>query len=191
MLWRRKRCQSARVHAPSLSAVTLLLRPAWEDGRKAGGRREGGEALVVVPLAVLPRGRGRGDAGRPITPRGACLLAMPPDVMWDTERATHHWSARLTDEARGRINNARLQFAIKASDSRVDAFMRAGYPKASKPSIRALKAIINCGAGRHSDTALEAGGVAQLCNASRRSLVVDWGGPEQLFTCEASISLGF
>ena len=118
--------------------------------------------------------------------------------MWDTERATHHWSARLTDEARRRYNNARLQFAIKPSDSRVDAFMRArarlhaGYPKASKPSIRALKAIINCGAGRHSDTALEAGGVAQLCNASRRSLVVDWDGPEQqLFTCEASISLGF
>ena len=72
------------------------------------------------------------------------------------------------------------------------ARLHAGYPKASKPSIRALKAIINCGAGRHSDTALEAGGVAQLCNASRRSLVVDWDGPEQqLFTCEASISLGF
>ena len=51
--------------------------------------------------------------------------------------------------------------------------MRAGYPKASKPSIRALKAIINCGAGRLPDTALEASGVAQLCNASRRSLVVD------------------
>ena len=63
--------------------------------------------------------------------------------------------------------------------------------KASKPSIRALKAIINCGAGRLPDTALEASGVAQLCNASRRSLVVDWDGPEQLFTCEASISLGF
>ena len=185
MLWRRKRCQSARVHAPSLSAVTLLLRPAWEDGRKEGGRGRPSYHSLCCHVG--------GDAGRPITPRGACLLAMPPDVMWDTERATHHWSARLTDEARGRINNARLQFAIKPSDSRVDAFMRAApatRKKASKPSIRALKAIINCGAGRHSDTALEAGGVAQLCNASRRSLVVDWGGLKQLFTCEASISLG-
>lgn len=135
MLWRRKRCQSARVHAPSLSVVTLLLRPAWEDGRKEGGRRLSSYHSLCCHVG--------GDAGRPITPRGACLLAMPPDVMWDTERATHHWSARLTDEARGRIDNARLQFAIKPSDSRVHAFMRAGYPK------EGIEAFDPCTEGHH------------------------------------------
>ena len=110
-----------------------------------GGGEDGGRDRppVVVPLAVLPRGRGT-RGGRPITPRGACLLAMPPDVMWDTERATHHWSARLTDEeARRRYNNARLQFAIKLSDSRIDAFMLAGYIPES------IEAFDPCTEGHH------------------------------------------
>ena len=118
----------------------------------------------------------------------ACLLAMPPDVMWDTERATHHWSARLTDEA----HNARLQFAIKLSDSRIDAFMLAGYiPESIEAFDPCTEGHHQLWGGRAALPTLHLKRAAQLCNASRRSLVVDWDGLEQLFTCEASISLGF